>query len=502
MNNGEYTISELQDLFATGASSAADICRAYLDRIGEIDRAGPTLCSVIEVNPDALAIAQELDEERRRNGPRGPLHGVPILIKDNIDTGDAMMTTAGSLALEGNVAGRDAHVVRRLRAAGAVLLGKTNLSEWAFFRSPHGISGWSSRGGQTRNPYALDRSPSGSSSGSGAAVAANLCTVAIGTETDGSIISPSSINGIVGLKPTVGLVSRSGIIPIAASQDTAGPMARTVADAAAVLTAIAGPDATDPVTKTGADRASVDYGRFLQPNGLQGARLGVARDFFGRHGAVDAAIERAIARLSELGATVVDPVRFPTLADVSQAESLVMLREFKVGVARYLADHEGAPVRSLADVIAFNREHADIMMPLFGQEVLERAEALGEGQEADYQAARAECLRLARDDGLDRALGEDDLDAIIAPSTDPAWLVDPVLGDTLIIRGTPRSYHLPAVAGYPHITVPAGFVKGLPVGLSFFGGPFEEGRLIQYAFAFEQATQARRPPTFPETLTG
>ncbi len=492
----EFTIAALQDNYQRGTWTARGLCEAYLARIAALDRSGPCLGAVIELNPDALEIAAALDSERAAQGPRGPLHGLPIMVKDNLDSADGMMTTAGSLALEGHIAPSDAHVVARLRAAGAVLLGKTNLSEWANFRSTRSCSGWSSRGGQVRNPHALDRSPSGSSSGSGAAVAANYCVAAIGTETDGSIVGPACANGIVGLKPTIGLVSRAGIVPIAHSQDTAGPMTRSVADAAAVLSAIAGPDPNDPVTQTVAGRREADYGRFLDPNGLRGARLGLARDYLGRHEAVDRIIDEAVARLAALGATIVDPVELGIVPHLRAPELVVLLYEFKADLNAYLASHPTAPVRSLAELIAFNRAEAPRAMPYHQQELLEMAEAKGGLEADDYLAARAECLRLARDEGIDRVLREHDLDAIIAPTkSSPAWLIDPVLGDKSVLGCSAPA----AVAGYPHITLPAGFVHGLPVGLSFFAGPFEEGKLIGYAYAFEQASAARRAPAFAAT---
>jgi len=486
----EKGIAELQAAMASGETSALEIARGYLERIAAIDASGPALNAVLEINPDALQTAAELDRERRGQGPRGPLHGVPVLVKDNIDTGDRMQTTAGSLALAGNVAPRDAGVVERLRAAGAVLLGKTNLSEWAYFRSTRGCSGWSSRGGQTRNPYALDRTPSGSSSGSGVAVAAGLCAGAIGTETDGSIVSPSSANGVVGIKPTVGLVSRAGIIPVAASQDTAGPMARTVADAAALLTAIAGPDARDEAT---AQAPTLDYTQFLDPRALEGARLGVARDCFGRHEGADAVIEAALGTLRALGAEVVDPVELGRERMNEAPELELMLIEVKAGVDAYLADHPGAKVRSLEEVVAFNRLHADSVLPYFGQELLERALMDGVVDEARYREVRETCHRLARDEGIDRALAEHRLDALVAPTLVPAWTIDPIDGDKRLGGcATPA-----AMAGYPHVTLPAGHVHGLPVGLSFFAGAYTEGRLIGFAHAFERATQVRRRPTFP-----
>jgi len=485
----EKPIAELQAAMTAGETTALEIARSFLERIAAIDAGGPALNAVIEVNPDALEAAAELDRERRERGPRGLLHGVPVMVKDNIDTGDRMQTTAGSLALAGNVAPCDAGVVERLRAAGAVVLGKTNLSEWAYFRSTRGCSGWSSRGGQTRNPYALDRTPSGSSSGSGAAVAAGLCAGAIGTETDGSIVSPSSANGIVGIKPTVGLVSRAGIIPVAPSQDTAGPMARTVADAAALLTAIAGPDPRDEAT---AQAPTLDYTQFLDPHALEGARLGVARDCFGRHEAADAVAEAALGALRSLGAEIVDPVEVGRERMNGAPEIELMLIEIKAGVDAYLADHPRAGVRSLEEVVAYNRLHAERVLPYFGQELLERALVDGVVSDARHREVRETCLRLARDEGIDRALAEHGLDALVAPTQVPAWAIDPIDGDKRLGGcATPA-----AMAGYPHVTVPAGYVHGLPVGLSFFAGPYAEGRLIGFAHAFERATRVRRRPTF------
>ena len=489
MNVQDKGIAELQAAMASGETSALELTEAYLERIAEIDRRGPRLNAVIEINPDARAIAGDLDRERRERGARGPLHGIPVLVKDNIDSGDRMMTTAGSLALEGNLAPDDAAVVARLRSAGAVLLGKTNLSEWAYFRSTRGCSGWSSRGGQTRNPHALDRTPGGSSSGSAVAVAAGLCAGAIGTETDGSIITPASFNGIVGLKPTVGLVGRSGIIPVAASQDTAGPMARSVADAAALLTAIAGPDPRDPVT---AEAPQLDYTRFLDDGALRGARLGVARECFGLHEGADAVIEAAIATMRALGAEIVDPVDLGRERMDEAPELELMLIEMRAGVDAYLAEHPRAPVRSLEEVVAFNRLHADRVMPYFGQELLERAVAQGVVDEARHREVREACRRAARDEGLDRALREHRLDALIAPSKPPAWAIDPIDGDKRMGGcATPA-----AMAGYPHVTVPAGVVHGLPIGLSFFAGAYAEPRLIGLAHAFERAAQVRLRPRF------
>jgi amidase len=493
----EFSIAQLQEKFANHDLTAVELCAALLQRLKKIDRSGPTLGAVIEVNPDALAIAAQLDRERRQQGPRGPLHGVPVMIKDSIDTADKMMTTAGSLALEGNIAPDDAFLVKKLRAAGAVLLGKTNMSEWGYIRSTRACSGWSSRGGQVRNPYVLDRSPSGSSSGSAVAVAANLCTAAIGAEVDGSIVRPASTNGIVGLKPTVGLISRAGIIPVASPQDTAGPMARTVADLAAVLTVLTGYDPRDPVTAASAGQTAQEYRTFLDAQGLKGARLGVARDYFGFHEGTDAVIEQAIAHLKALGAQIIDPVTVSSMKLFDQSELELFLYEFKAGLNRYLAEHPKARVKSLAELIHFNKTHAARVMPYFQQELLEMAQAKGDLNEAAYLQAKAECRRLSRTDGIDKAIHEHGLDAIIAPTDGtPAWMIDPVVGDK-ILGGCPSPA---AMAGYPHITVPAGYVQGLPVGLSFFADAYQEGKLIRYAYAFEQATQVRRPPTFSATI--
>jgi amidase len=493
----EYGISELQDRFATGEWTSTGLCNAMLERIEALDRAGPTLRSVIELNPDALAIAESLDRERQRGAVRGPLHGVPVLVKDSIDTADRMMTTAGSLALLGNIAPRDAFAVTRLREAGAVILGKTNMSEWGYMRSTRGCSGWSSRGGQVRNPYALDRSPSGSSSGSAVAVAANLCTAAVGAEVDGSIVRPASINGIVGMKPTVGLISRSGIIGVAAPQDTAGPMARTVADLAAVLTALAGEDPRDPATRGSGEHRPGDYRAFLDAGALRGARLGVARDLMGTHAGVDAVIEEAVRALADLGAKIVDPADGTAVPLFGDAEMQLFLYELKASLNRYLADHPQARVRTLEELIRFNRNHADEVMPFFGQELLELASAKGGFEEAEYRRAKAECVRLSRTDGIDKVMREHRLDALLAPTDGmPAWVIDPLCGDR--IEGGCSSPA--AMAGYPHITVPAGYVHGLPVALSFFSTAYQEAKLIGYAYAFEQATSVRRPPTFRPTV--
>ena len=497
----EWTISQLQAAMDTGRFSAHDLVRRYRRRIEAIDRSGPSLNSVIELNPDADAIARELDRERKARGPRGPLHGIPVLIKDNIDTHDRMTTTAGSLALAGSIPSRDAFLVQRLRQAGAVILGKTNLSEWANFRSSRSTSGWSGRGGLTRHPYVLDRNPSGSSSGSAVAVAASLCAVAVGTETDGSIVSPSSINGVVGVKPTLGLVSRSGIIPIAHSQDTAGPMARTVTDAAILLGVLAGADPNDPATDARPDQAPTDYTQYLDPNGLKGARLGVARKFFDLHPAAGKVMEAALSALKELGATLVDPADLPTHGKFGDVEMEVLLYEFKADLNRYLTGlPSGIPIRSLRDVIEFNQRNGRCEMPYFGQETMLQAQEKGPLTEPAYQQALATCRRLSRDEGIDAILGQHKLDALIAPTMGPAAVTDLFYGD----RDLGGSSEPAAVAGYPSITVPAAFVEGLPVGLSFFGRAFSEPTLLKLAYAFEKEVQARRPPEFltmlpPET---
>ncbi len=486
----EVPATTLVQAMAAGRTSAAALVQACSARIAAIDRRGPKLNSVIEMNPDAPAIARALDAERRAGKLRGPLHGLPVLLKDNIATADRMQTTAGSLALEGVHAARDAHLVQRLREAGAVILGKTNLSEWANIRSSRSVSGWSGRGGLTRNPYALDRSTSGSSSGSAAAVAASLCPLAVGTETDGSIVSPASINGLVGLKPTLGRISRSGVIPIAHSQDTAGPMTRTVADAALLYAAMVGTDAEDRITST-APAAQPGDGQF-PPDALKGARLGVARAYFTGYDEADAVIEAAIARLRALGATVIDDAELPPV-NYGDDEFKVLLYELKHDLAVWLRSYAPqAQVQTLAEVIEFNRKHAARSMPWFRQELFEKAQALGGLDSPDYLAALAACAKGSRSEGLDRAFDEHRLDAIIAPTGGPAWLIDPVNGDHY-----GGSFSTPAaVAGYPHLTVPAGFVQGLPLGLSFVGRPFSEWRLLALGQAFEQATSHRRAPGF------
>jgi amidase len=496
----EATVSQLQAAMSADRLTSATITRHYLHRIRELDQDGPKINSVIETNPDAMALAESLDKERKARGPRGPLHGIPVLIKDNIATHDKMMTTAGSLALAGSIAPADAFLVQRLRAAGAVILGKTNLSEWANFRSTHSTSGWSGRGGLTLNPYVLDRNPSGSSSGSGAAVSANFCAVAVGTETNGSITSPSSYNGLVGLKPTLGLISRSGIIPIAHSQDTAGPMTRTVADAAVLLGGLAGVDADDPACGAAAGKIPADYTAFLDAASLRGARLGVARKFFGTLGAVDHLMEEAIASMKRQGAVVIDPADLPSHGKLGgESEDEVLLCEFKTDLNRYLAWlGPGAPVRSLAEIIAFNERNKAREMPWFGQELFLQAQAKGPLTERAYLDALARNHRLSREEGIDAVMDRLQLDAIMAPTCGPAHRTDLLWGD----RDTGGCTTPAAVAGYPHITLPMGMVEGLPVGISFFGRAWSEPKLLGIAFAFEQTAQARKAPQFLAALPG
>ena len=491
----EVSLAELQRKLASGSLTSVQLTNAFLRRIAEVDRRGARLNAIIELNPDANTIAQSLDRERREHGARGPLHGIPVLIKDNLDTHDRMMTTAGSLALVGSIARRDSFVVERLRAAGAILLGKTNLSEWANFRGHRSISGWSGRGGQTRNPYCLDRSPSGSSSGSAAAVAANLCAVAVGTETNGSIVSPASHCGVVGLKPTVGLVSRAGIIPIAASMDTAGPLARTVADAAALLGAMTGVDARDPAMESSAGRAHTDYTRFLDAAALRGARLGVPRSLFKLHRRVDPVLETALAALKNQGATLVEPLTLPTMQDLGDARNQLMLFEFKAGLNAYFASlGPDAPVKSMQELIDFNERNAERELPFFGQEILLEAQAKGPLTDKAYLDAKARCLEWPK--RLNAFLDEHRLDAIVAPTSGPAGALDLINGD----RGLGGSSTFAALAGFPNITVPCGDVFGLPVGLSFFGRAWSEPRLLALAYAFEQATRNRTAPRFLPTL--
>jgi len=484
----EATVDQLRAVLDSGRATVRGLTARHLARIAALD---PKLKAVLETNPDAPAIAAALDRERKG---RGPLHGIPVLVKDNLDTADRMKTTAGSLALlDAPAPKQDAFVVRRLREAGALLLGKTNLSEWANFRSRQSSSGWSGRGGQTRNPYALDRDPSGSSSGSAVAVAAGFCAVAVGTETNGSIVSPARACGIVGLKPTVGLVSRSGIIPIAASLDTAGPMARSVKDAAILLGAMTGADPEDP--STAAARGPADYTAFLDTEGLRGARIGVARAFFGDHPQVEAVMKAALAALAARGAVLVDPVELPTPGAYGEAAYQVMLYEFKAGLEAYL-QRRGGPLRSLADLIAWNEAHRDREMPLFGQDILVAAQAKGPLTEAAYLQALEKARRLAGPEGIDAVMDKHRLDALVAPTGGPAALIDPLHGS----RGVGSCSTPAAVAGYPHLTVPAGYVRGLPVGLSFFGRAWSEPQLLKLGFAFEQATGHRRTPRLLATL--
>ena len=491
----EMTVAELQDSLSRGRFTSRSLTEMYLSRIDSIDKHGASINSVIELNPDAQAIADALDRERKDKGSRGPLHGIPVLIKDNIDTADKMHTSAGSLALADNIAARDSFVAERLRAAGAIIIGKTNLSEWANFRSTHSTSGWSGRGGQTDNPYVLDRNPCGSSSGTGAAIAANLAAIGIGSETDGSVVCPSSGNGLVGIKPTVGLIGRSGIIPISHSQDTAGPMCRTVADAATLLSALTGVDPRDAATK--GSKPEADYTKFLDKDGLKGARIGVVRHFFGFNQHVDALMKDAIDAIKQLGATIVDPAEMPTAGKYDDTELEVLLYEFKTDLNKYLADaNPNVKSRTLADLIKFNEANRDTEMRYFGQELFEQAEKKGTLASDKYKKALAKNHRLSRTEGIDATLAKHKCDALIAPTGGPVWPTDLANGDHFT-----GGYSTPsAVAGYPHITVPAGLVFGLPVGLSFFAGAWSEGKLIQYAYAYEQATKARRKPEFLATV--
>lgn len=493
----ELTIPDLQRGMQSGKYSARSLVEKYTDRINDIDKKGPTLKSVIELNPDAEAIAAALDRERKERGPRGPLHGIPILIKDNIDTQDRMMTTAGSLAMLGAKPLQDAFVAKKLRDAGAVILGKTNLSEWANFRSTKSTSGWSARGGQTKNPYVLDRNPCGSSSGSGVAPSANLCAAAIGTETDGSIVCPSSANSLVGIKPTVGLVSRAGIIPIAHSQDTAGPMARTVTDAAIILGALTGEDPRDKTTTESRGKAHTDYTRFLDKNGLNGMRVGVAKKHLGFNKHVDALMAEVITTINGLGARVINPADIPTTGQFDDSEFEVLLYEFKADLNAYLKTlGASAPIRSLKELIAFNESKAHLEMPYFGQDIFEKAEPKGPLTDRKYLQALRKNHLLTRSRGIDFIMKDLKLDVMIAPTGGPPWPTDWINGDHFSGGYSSAS----AVAGYPHITVPAGYVYGLPVGVSFFGGAYSEPTLIKAAYAFEQATKARRPPKFLPTV--
>jgi amidase len=495
----EITIAELQEGMRSGKYTARSIVELYLQRIEQIDQKGPTLKSVLEINPDALAIAHQLDQERREGKVRGPLHGVPILLKDNIETADKLHTTAGSYALENVPVKQDSFVASKLREAGAIILGKANMSEWAYFRSTRGSSGWSARGGQTKNPYILTRSPCGSSSGSGAAVAANLVAVSLGTETDGSIVCPSAANSIVGIKTTMGLVSRSGVVPGAHSQDVVGPMARTVADAATVLGALTGIDPRDPKTAESRGKAHTDYTQFLDPNGLKGTRIGVARNYFGYHEKIDALINRSIEVMKQQGAIIVDPVKIETAGKFGGCEVTIFLYELKADLAKYLHERSLGGPQTLKDLIAFNEEHREKEMPYFEQEFFKLAEAKG-GPLTDkpYLDALEECRQLAATEGIDAALKKYNVDAIMAPTLGPIMPIDLVLGDHLLPPWATQFWapSVAAVAGYPHISVPAGYVSGVPVGLSFMGGAWSEPTLIRVAYGFEQATKYRRPPQF------
>ncbi|BFI96797.1 MAG: amidase [Rhodanobacter sp.] len=501
-HDDEYaTIAQLQQRMDGGHLRSTTLTREFLARIQRIDRRGPALHSVLQTNPDALKIAAALDAKRTKQ--HGPLYGIPVLLKDNIDTGDREQTTAGSLALAGAPAPHDATVAAKLRAAGAVILGKANLSEWANYRSTHASSGWTAVGGQTRNPYALDRNPCGSSAGSAAAVAAGLATVAIGTETDGSIICPASMNGLVGIKPTLGLVSRAGIVPISTHQDTAGPMARDVADAAALLSVIAGSDPRDPATAD-ADRHATDYTRFLDPNGLRGKRIGVVRALAGAEPNADRVLDEAIAAMKAQGAIIVDPVQLPHLGELGDAENTVLQYDFKHDINAYLATRTGLKVHTLADLIAFDNAHAAEEMPWFGQELFISAEARGPLTDPAYVDALAKAKRLAGPEGIDAALQSQHLDALLAPSWGPAFMTDPVLGDH-IVSGDPTiggPSQPAAVAGYPSITLPAGWAHSLPVGIVLFGAKWSEPTLISIAYGFEQHTHAWQAPKFLDTVDG
>ncbi len=495
----EMDIQALQQAMEGGRLSSEEITRLYLDRIEALDRQGPTLRCIIETNPQALEIARALDQERREKGSRGPLHGIPVVLKDNIDTSDRMTTTAGSYALEGSIPAQDAFMAGRLRQAGAVLLAKANLSEWANFRSERSSSGWSGRGGQCRNPYYLDRNPCGSSSGSAVATSANLCAAAIGTETNGSIVCPSNANGVVGLKPTVGLVSRSGIIPISHSQDTAGPITRTVADAALMLGLLTGVDPSDPATAESAAHVLPDYRTALDPKALAGARIGVVRKFFGFDDRVDALMEQALETMKRLGAEIVDPAEIPTFGKYGRPSYEVLLYEFKADLNAYLARlGDRAPVKSLEEIIRFNEEHAETEMPFFGQEIFIESQAKGPLTDPEYLSALESARSLAGPQGIDKIMDEQRLDALVAPTGGPAWTTDLVNGDHF----SGGSSSPAAIAGYPNISLPAGFIHGLPVGISFFGRAWSEARLIGLAYAFEQESHVRRPPRMLASIEG
>ena len=493
----EMTVAQLQEGMDAGRFTAHSITEKYLARIESIDKHGPAINSIIEVNPDALSIAKTLDKERKQKHIRGPLHGIPVLIKDNIDTSDRMMTTAGSLALVGSKPPRDSTVAQKLREAGAVILGKTNLSEWANIRSNQSSSGWSGRGGLTKNPYVLDRNPCGSSSGSGAGVSANLCAIAIGTETDGSIVCPASANGVVGLKPTVGLVSRTGIIPISHSQDTAGPLCRTVRDAAILLGALTGVDEEDKASTESRGKSYADYTQFLSADGLRGARIGVVRGTFGFSDAVDAVMATALEQLKAQGAVLVDPAEIETRGKFDDSELTVFMYELKADLNAYLARMgPRAPVHTLKEIIEFNEKHREQEMPYFGQDLFLKSERKGPLTSQEYLDALKKNHQLARIEGIDAVMDKHKLDALVGPTGGPAWLTDLVAGDHFG-GGSSSSA---AVAGYPNISVPAGFVFGLPVGISFFGRAWSEPVLIRLAYAYEQASKMRKPPQFITTL--
>ena len=481
----KYGIRQLQRAMDTGETTSLQIVENRLEQIEQIDQAAAGLHAILEVNPDARTLATQLDAERSQGRVRGPLHGIPIVLKANIDTADGMTTTAGSLAMKGNIPEKDAFLVSQLREAGAITLGKANLSEWANFRGTRSVSGWSSLGGQTRNPYDSLRSPCGSSSGSAVAVAVGLCPISVGTETDGSIVCPAQTCGVVGIKPTLGLISRSGIIPIAHSQDTAGPMANSVEDAALLLTALAGVDAHDGATAAIPQDFDPDFASSFDPEGLRGARIGVARNCFGKHPKVDTLIEERLELLKDLGAELVDPANIETAGQWRDTEFEVLLYEFKHDLNAYLAGlGKNAPVKSLTEIIEFNQAHADVAMPHFGQELMEQAQAKGDLNEPAYLEALAVNHRLTRTEGIDATLKKHRLDALVAPTGTPAWLIDHVLGD-FVLGGCSSAA---AISGYPHITVPAGLIEGLPVGLSFFSTAWQEAKLIRYAYAFEIAT--------------
>jgi amidase len=493
----EKTIGDLAKDMQDGRYTSRSLAEMYLRRIQEIDKAGPMVNSIIEVNPEALDIAASLDQERKSKGPRGPLHGMPVVIKDNIDTADRMNTTAGSLALIGSRPPKDAFVAAQLRKAGAVILAKTNLSEWANIRSSHSTSGWSGRGGLTRNPYALDRNPCGSSSGTGVAVSANLCAAGVGTETDGSVVCPSSANGLAGLKPTVGMVSRTGIIPISHSQDTAGPMARTVRDVAILLTAMAGADSEDQATAASQGKVQPDYTKFLDPNGLKGARLGIARKYFGFNDAVDHLMNDLIEEMKRAGAEIIDPADIPTFGKFDDTEFTGFLYELKADMAAYLARlGDSTQVKSLKDVIDFNEKHRDKEMPWFGQEIFLKSQEKGPLTSQEYLDAVAKNKQLSRAEGIDAVMDKFKLDALVAPTAGPAWLTDLINGD----HASGGSSSPPAVAGYPNLNVTAGYLWGLPVGISFFGRAWSEPTLLKIGYSFEQLTKARQKPLFLPTI--